>query len=47
MEKRKSKRPKRIIYRIWNSAQRVWQLDALESADKNVSTRTPEECPRF
>ena len=29
MVKRKSKRPKRIIYRIWNSAQRVWQFPSI------------------
>ncbi len=29
MAKRKSKRPKRIIYRIWNSAQRVWQFPSI------------------
>ena len=29
MAKRKSKRPKRIIYRIWNSAQRAWQFPSI------------------
>lgn len=34
MVKRKSKRPKRIIYRIWNSAQRAWQFPSIIAANE-------------
>ena len=34
MAKRKSKRPKRIIYRIWNSAQLVWQFPSIIAANE-------------
>lgn len=34
MAKRKSKRPKCIIYRIWNSAQQAWQFPSIIAANE-------------
>lgn len=34
MAKRKSKRPKRIVYRVWNSLRRSWQFPNIIAANE-------------